>query len=188
MHFKDCKSKPCVIYKALYVPKLTCNLFSVRAAADKGKSVKFSNDKCFIYNRAGDVCGTGTLIGKLYQLDCEPVSSECVSLAYEQSRGVDLWHQRLGHLGKQQLKRTISKQLVRGLNVSKAAEPFLCEGCVVGKIHWKPFNQVGEIGSTEKLQLVHSDVCGPMSTESIGGENILCHSLTTILVAVISIS
>ena len=33
-----------------------------------------------------------------------------------------------------------------------------------------PFKPVGEIHSTGKLQLIHSDVCGPMSTESIGGK------------------
>ena len=28
---------------------------------------------------------------------------------------------------------------------------------------------MGEIRSTRRLQLVHSDVCGPMQTESLGG-------------------
>ncbi len=38
-----------------------------------------------------------------------------------------------------------------------------------GKMHRMPFKSIGEIRSTRKLQLVHSDVCGPMQTESIGG-------------------
>ena len=33
----------------------------------------------------------------------------------------------------------------------------------------KPFKPVGEIRSTRKLELVHSDICGPMQTESFGG-------------------
>lgn len=33
----------------------------------------------------------------------------------------------------------------------------------------KPFKTVGEIRSTRKLQRIHSDVCGPMPTESIRG-------------------
>ena len=44
-----------------------------------------------------------------------------------------------------------------------------CSGCVAGKMHRKPFPAVGEIRSSQKLRLVHSDVCGPMHTESIGG-------------------
>ena len=142
------------------VEKLASNLFSVRAAAVRGKSC---NNKCFIYNRAGIVCGTGTLVGKLYQLDCEPISSECVTVASEKVHEIDLWHQRLG---KQSLRDTISKRLVDGVSVSKATELSFCEGCVEGKIYRKPFKPVG----TAKLQLVHSDVCDPMTTESIGGK------------------
>ena len=163
------KSKEFVIHKVLYVPNLACNLFSVRAAASKGKSVKFIDDKCWIYNRAGDVCGMGSLVDKLYHLDCELVPSESVSVAFEKSRVIDLWHQRLGHPGKQCLSLTVNKQLVSGINVSKMEELSFCEGCVEGKIHHQSFQPVGEIRSTEKLQLVHSDVCGPMSTDSIGG-------------------
>ena len=38
-------------------------------------------------------------------------------------------------------------------------------------MHQKPFKSVGDIRSTRQLQLVHSDVCGPMQTRSIGGQN-----------------
>ena len=43
MKLKVGEPKKCVIYRVLYVPKLSCNLFSVRAAVAKGNSVKFSN-------------------------------------------------------------------------------------------------------------------------------------------------
>ena len=33
----------------------------------------------------------------------------------------------------------------------------------------KPLKSVGEIRSKRKFQLIHSDVCGPMPTDSIGG-------------------
>ena len=44
-----------------------------------------------------------------------------------------------------------------------------CEGCLAVKMCRKPFPAVGEIQSTRRLQLVHSDLCGPMHTPSIGG-------------------
>ena len=172
MQFGEHKHKETqsMIYKVLHVPKLACNLFSVRAAASRGKSVRFSDTKCWIYNKTGNVCGMGSLVDKLYQLDCKPVSLEHVSVAAEQNHDIDLWHQRLGHLGKQRLQEILSKKLVNGMDISKSANLSFCEGCVEGKMHRNPFNSVGEIRSTEKLQLVHSDVCGPMSTESIGGK------------------
>ena len=49
------------------------------------------------------------------------------------------------------------------------AELSFCESCVEGKMQRKPIKPVGEIRSKRKLQCVHSDVCGPMPTESIGG-------------------
>lgn len=44
-----------------------------------------------------------------------------------------------------------------------------CEGCVEGKLTKKPFKSIGEIRSKRKMQLIYSDVCGPMQTESISG-------------------
>ena len=62
------------------------------------------------------------------------------------------------------------KELATGVKFPKAAELSFCKGCVEGKMHRKPFKPLGEICSTQKLQLIHSDVCGPMSMESIGGQ------------------
>ena len=53
-----------------------------------------------------------------------------------------------------------------------------CSGCVAGKMHRKPFPTVGEIRSSRKLQLVHSDACGPVHTESIGGAKYFLTFLT----------
>ena len=44
-----------------------------------------------------------------------------------------------------------------------------CKGCLAGKMCRKPFPAVGDIRSMQRLQLVHSDVCGPMHMPSIGG-------------------
>lgn len=157
-----------VMYRVMYVPKLTCNLFSVRAAASKGNSIQFGSTKCWIRDRKGALQGMGLLRGKVYELHCESVVVQKHERASEEGKGVDLWHQRLGHLGGQQLREMISKEMVRGMKVMKTAELSFCEGCVQGKMKRKPFESVGEIRSTRRLQRVHSDVCGPMSVESIG--------------------
>ena len=66
--------------------------------------------------------------------------------------------------------KIVNKQLALGVKIPKNEKLSFCEGCVEGKMHRHPFNRVGEIRSSEKLQLVHSDVCGPMHTESFGGQ------------------
>ena len=44
--FKENNPKCAVLYSVQYVPKLACTLFSVRSAAAKGNSVKFSKSEC----------------------------------------------------------------------------------------------------------------------------------------------
>ncbi len=99
MQFKVSDPKRCVMYQVLYVPKLACNLFSVRAAASIGNFLKFGKSKC------GRLLGMGYLVGKLYQLDCKTTTPEYASVAArnQQEESADLWHQRLGHVNQQQI-------------------------------------------------------------------------------------
>ncbi len=57
MLFKVSNSKKAVMYDVLHVPKLACNLFSVRAAAKKGNMVKFSQLRCWIKGPKGSLKG-----------------------------------------------------------------------------------------------------------------------------------
>ena len=43
MQFKVSDPKRCVMYGVLYIPKLACNLFSLRVAASKGNVVRFAS-------------------------------------------------------------------------------------------------------------------------------------------------
>ena len=103
----------------------------------------------------------------LYHLDCKPFTVETAALATNQN--IDLWHQRLGHLNAQQLSELARRNMSTGASIPKNAYMSFCEGCVEGKMHRKSFNSVGEIRSSRRLQLIHSDVCGPMQTPSLGG-------------------
>ena len=166
MLFPGTEAKKAVLYDVLYVPKLTCNLFSVRAAVAKGNAVEFGPNDCCIWDENGKLRGKGSLADKLYQLNCQVVTIGYASVATTRS---DLWHQRLGHVHESRLKKCVQNELVQGIDIARMTELSFCEGCLAGKMCRKPFPSVGEIRSTRKLQLVHSDVCGPMQTQSIGG-------------------
>ena len=79
------EAKKAVLYDVLYVPKLTCNLFSVRAAVAKGNAVEFGPDHCRIWDENGKLRGKGSLSDKLYQLDCQVVSTGYASVAQSRS-------------------------------------------------------------------------------------------------------
>ena len=44
----------------------------------------------------------------------------------------------------------------------------VCEGCIVGKQHRKNFPVEKSYRACTPLEIVHSDICGPMQTSSIG--------------------
>ena len=92
MLFKVSNCKQAVMYDVLYVPKLACNLFSVRAAARKVNIIKFGCSRCWIWDRSGTLYGMGSLVDKLYELDCELNPTEYASAACESE--IDLWYQQ----------------------------------------------------------------------------------------------
>jgi len=58
--------------------------------------------------------------------------------------------------------------MVSGINFSSDEISFDCEVCHTGKICQVPYKSSSK-RAKEKLGLVHSDICGPMNTTSIGG-------------------
>ena len=168
MMFDKTSARKAVLYNVLYVPDLKCNLFSIRAAVANGNVVKFGGDKCWLRDANGVLRGMGTLLDKMYQLNCESLRNNQRALVVVNNEA-DLWHQRLGHLHEKGLQKCIDKGYLNGSTVTKINRLSFCEGCVAGKFDRKPFVAVGEIRSRRKLELVHSDVCGPMQTASIGG-------------------
>ena len=153
--FKVSYSKPATMYDVLYVLKLACNLFSVRAATKRGNQIKFSQERCWIRGCNGQLFGMGTLVEKLYQLDYE-VKCSVTKQASAAIENNDLWHQRLGHLNSQQLYKMVQQKQASGIKLSPQSGESLCEGCIVGKMQCKPFKSVDHEQSTKKLELIRS--------------------------------
>ena len=76
-----------------------------------------------------------------------------------------LWNLRLGHINLDRINRLVNDGPLRKLNVGTL---LVCESCLESKMTKRPFSAKGE-RSKEPLQLVHSDVCGPLSVQARGG-------------------
>ena len=75
------------------------------------------------------------------------------------------WHCRLGHISWKRMKKLHDD----GLLTSFDLESFeTCESCLLGKMTKTPFARSCERAS-DLLELIRSDVCGPMSTTARGG-------------------
>ena len=73
-----------------------------------------------------------------------------------------LWHLRLGYIKSNRIQKLIKDGLLEPLDFDKF---LVCESCLEGKMTKRPFNAKGR-RAQELLELVHTDVCGPMSTQA----------------------
>lgn len=78
-----------------------------------------------------------------------------------------LWNKRLGNLNYNSLKLLYQKKMVYGLPIIEEKSG-VCEGCMFGKHHRQPFPKEGVWRVKQGLELVHTDVYGPMNTFSHG--------------------
>ncbi|XP_038702598.1 uncharacterized protein LOC119999153 [Tripterygium wilfordii] len=74
-----------------------------------------------------------------------------------------LGYQRLGHLSSQNLKRIQDLKLVSDLPRIDV-KSLICSSCMEGKQKRKPLHNDSIWRATEYLELVHTDMCGPMHT------------------------
>ncbi len=77
------------------------------------------------------------------------------------------WHQRLSHLNMASLKEL--NAMVDGMNLKELPLHHICEACIENKHQRTSFPKDGATRSSQLLEIVHTDVCGPMGTTSHGG-------------------
>lgn len=140
-----------------YIPGICANLLSVSQIVKKQYTVIFDINGCKILDRNKKVIATGRLENDMFKLNV--VDSDFACSAQYNDNDLLIMHRRFGHASIGKLNILLNKNLQRIIN---------CEVCVKGKYARKPFNELGK-RATQILQIVHSDVCGPLNIRSIGG-------------------
>lgn len=159
------------IENVLYMKDLKCNLMSIRRLTRLGYKVIFEGDNAIV-SKNGKVVFTGRADDDLYQVEFNiernifaGIASDSVNQATQ-----SVWHFRLGHINAFDLKKMINKSMVNGIgNINVNTDKELCESCVLGKDARKPFTTKNNIRSNRILELIHTDVCGPVSTPGTDG-------------------
>jgi hypothetical protein len=107
-------------------------------------------------------------VNGLYVLDLEDKSVCNINVKRAQLNDLNptfIWHCRLGHINE----KCIEKLHKDGLLSSFDFESFdTCESCLLEKMTKAPFTGQSERASN-LLGLVHTDVCGPISSIARGG-------------------
>jgi hypothetical protein len=79
-----------------------------------------------------------------------------------------IWHERLGHLGKANLVKALASCDIKAAPGGDE-ELAHCTSCLAGKQHRLPFPHHSTTRASQVLERVHSDICGPFRTQSMGG-------------------
>ena len=150
----------------LYVPKLASNLLSVRRLTKDGYRLIFEDDDCLITANNGEVRAIASLSPELYKVKL--VERACTaSEAIKSGHSEDcqhMWHRRFGHRDIGAIKDLAHKKLATGIIIKDCGKRETCECCVKGKMARTPFPKEAKNKAQSILDLVHTDVCGPMQT------------------------
>jgi hypothetical protein len=158
--------------ETLYVPDLRSNLLSVAKMTEHGFEVIFRRNEAIVTNPD---TGKNVIVARrdkdMYYIDGSYEESRVSQTRSQISMSLQEWHERFGHLNEKDLKNIIRKQEVDVIDIKADEALPVCETCVKGKQTRKPFTR-SVSQTTELLELVHTDVCGPMRVNSLAVQDI----------------
>jgi hypothetical protein len=152
----------------LYVLGMKKNLISVSTLQDRGLEVTFRGSEVLIHPRGSSPASRhviGVREGKLFRLLFQPLHA--LAASNDNNRQLcELWHRRMAHLHHGSLGGLI--EVVTGVPQINIEHQDVCRGCALGKFAKTSFPS-SDTMSARILDLVHMDVCGPMTRRSLSG-------------------
>ena len=147
------------------MPGLKKNLLSVGVLEDKGYTIAFTKGKAIMWPSGGDVSlaiEIGLKEGNVYHLTRNPIQAQ----VHVVMNPCELWHRRFSHRNYRALPSL--SDMVTGMPPIKFIHDGVCKGCALGKNVKKPYSSSSR-RSKRILDLIHSDLCGPMTAPSMSG-------------------
>ncbi|GJU07417.1 putative ribonuclease H-like domain-containing protein [Tanacetum coccineum] len=159
-----------------YVEELKFNLLSVSQICDKKHNVLFTDKECLILSPKFKFVDEDLVIlraprkNDVYSLDLKNIIPSggitCLVAKATEDEAV-LWHRRLGHVNFKNINKLVKDNLVRGLPSKTFKLDHSCVACRKGKQHRASCKKIEERTVREPLELLHMDLFGPVSVESI---------------------
>ena len=149
-----------IIKNTLLVPELTKNLISVRHMDELGMETTFKDGECKIYQDKRLIL-TGVNKNGLYYLT-KTESCNMVNI-----NDYEIWHKRLGHLNlKDMIKLRNDEE--NEIKFNTPDKQHTCQTCVEAKQTRENVIK-SRMTANYPLELIHSDICGPMETTTLNG-------------------
>jgi len=150
------------IEDVLLVEDLKFNLLSVSKLVQKGLTLKFQQNNCYIGNNLA-----ATRSGNMYILSLKKMTKNHVMPVVNEKRDLPisvLWHRRLCHVGSHaivRLKNVLSNEFPSNLDV-KELKNIKCESCIFGKQKRESFPLSKRVVK-HPLDLIVADLIGPIT-------------------------
>lgn len=135
----------------------------MKAVTTSGATVVFKEDKDTLITRDGTRFNMH-VYGKLYYLHTGAESNDKCNACHD----IQTWHEISGHCNYDDVLKL--QGVVEGMQIKgKTDRPKQeCEVCIQGKFA-QTRNRVPDTRAKAPLQMVHTDLAGPVATESIDG-------------------
>ena len=150
----------------LYVPSFDSNLISVRKITQKGYKVVFTEKDCRIRSGRRTIAIGRECRNNVYKM----VTTEAAYLSATENLHNEYCqhqqHRRFDHRDIDAMKKLENKGLASGISIRDCEIRTRCDCCVKGKLARKPFPQTSESKTTATLDLIHTDIWGPMEMET----------------------
>jgi len=102
---------------------------------------------------------------RMYVIFAPVIVPLCLKISKEVS---NLWHYRYPHLIFKGLSTLAKKEMVKGLPIIEEIDD-KCSDCAIGKQHRNATPKMESWRATKKLELIDSDICGPINPTSNAG-------------------
>lgn len=151
-----------VITEVFYVPDLKNNLLSVGQLQEKGLAVLIQHNSCKVYHpERGVIMKSAMSSNRMFKIVAVSLASGTTCFNTITEDVGQLWHCRYGHLSFNGLNTLQQKEMVVGLpQLIKPSR--VCKDCLNGKQQRDPFPKKSAWRAELPLQLIHSDLCGPI--------------------------
>lgn len=155
------------LHEVYYIPTLCNNIISLGQLSETGSRVLLKGEFLWVHDEQGRLLmKVKRSANRLYKIILESFETTCLMSKTEEQAW--LWHSRLGHVNFQAIIQMENNGMVNGLPKLKQPKE-LCTGCLMSKQTRKGFPSKTEFRAKAPLELIHGDLCGPISPPTAAG-------------------
>lgn len=165
------------IDNVFYVPEMENNCLSVSQLTSQKFRTAAQDDVYDILDSDNKILGTGKKVNRLYYLKTwtvdvnKSVEENCRVNSSQKMSKLEIWHRILAHSDFHKLKIMSEKGMIDDLpKFDEENEKLVCEICALNKFASKKFNKDGRRRASDILEIIHTDVCGPIKQTGYKGQ------------------